>query len=556
MSPTSPDTTTAKPSSGPGSPAVYSVRSSSLRNSPSARSKSVSPKKRNAKQPLHIRMNLTETQMDRITDGFMQKLNAGRLSPEKTRMIDEGKNHLPNGQPARVEPQIASSQLQPKPYETISVVSPTFSELMPRAADDSLAKRRQKAALAQIDVSVQHRNAAKPQRPQMEHVDTAVSPLSANNSTNKDASNRAPSSSYSSHGLELQPPRPLNIPSNRRSQPRQQSEDGVVDIYNDWTQIYRSGVSPISPEPVRFRDSETPHPRRSKSLAEGMRRQKSPAKESRIPEPERQTYYPPDMVSESPMFSPLPLYFRGQDFPTVKQGGKTLIGNNGWLENTGQDGDDKTPQKRTGIFDSIKKIARDMTELHHARRLPHAKASGAQLLISLDAREQSLLYCELEYHLTCALNSYISRELEKGRLVPINFKKITDAWYQQGRPRVVGFRFDLETQVDLVALHVNEFTFCGRRQCSPVEIGSLLHTIKINARAMRIRTFCQPDSVIAKQLADSQSLFDMIGVAGDASRALSEIVRFFKVIVEREHKVMQQRQKEQKHTTRLTSCDN
>lgn len=196
------------------------------------------------------------------------------------------------------------------------------------------------------------------------------------------------------------------------------------------------------------------------------------------------------------------------------------------------------------------------TEIHYPhRRLPHAKASGAQLLISLDAREQSLLYCELEYHLTCALNNYISRELEKGRLVPINFKKITDAWYQQGRPRVVGFRFDLETQVDLVALHVNEFTFCGRRQCNPVEISSLLHSMKVNARAMRIRTFCQPDSVIAKQLADSQSLFDMIGAVDDANRALSEIVRFFKVIVEREHKVLQQRQKEQKHTTRLTSRD-
>ncbi|OAA58830.1 hypothetical protein ISF_06613 [Cordyceps fumosorosea ARSEF 2679] len=267
------------------------------------------------------------------------------------------------------------------------------------------------------------------------------------------------------------------------------------------------------------------------------------------------------MVSESPMFSPLPLYFRGQDFPTVKQGGKTLIGNNGWLEKTGQDslgldGERKTPQKRAGILDSIKKIAKDMTELHHPhRRLPQAKASGAQLLISLDAREQSLLYCELEYHLTCALNNYISRELEKGRLVPINFKKITDAWYQQGRPRVVGFRFDLETQIDLVALHVNEFTFCGRRQCNPVEVSSLLHTMKVNARAMRIRTFCQPDSVIAKQLADSQSLFDMIGAAEDANRALVEIVHFFKVIVEREHKVLQQRQKEQKHSTMLAPRD-
>lgn len=192
---------------------------------------------------------------------------------------------------------------------------------------------------------------------------------------------------------------------------------------------------------------------------------------------------------------------------------------------------------------------------HHNRRFPNAKPSRAQLSISLDAREQSLLYCELEYHLTSALNNYISRELEKGRLLPLNFKKITDAWYQQGRPRVVGFRFDLETQIDLIALHVDEFTFCGRRQCNPVEISSLLHTMKVNSRAMRIRTFCQPDSVIAKQLVDSQSMLDMIGVPDEANRALAEIVHFFKVIVEREHRMLQQTQKEMRHTKLPANCN-
>lgn len=165
------------------------------------------------------------------------------------------------------------------------------------------------------------------------------------------------------------------------------------------------------------------------------------------------------------------------------------------------------------------------------------------------------MYCELEYHLTSALNSYISRELEKGRLAPVNFKKITDAWYQQGRPRVVGFRFDLETQIDLVALHVDDFTFCGRRQCSPVEIAGLLHAMKANARAMRVRTFCQPDSVIAKQLSDSQSLFGMVGAADEACRALGEIVHFFKVIVEREHRALQQRQREHRQTIKLPQND-
>lgn len=188
-------------------------------------------------------------------------------------------------------------------------------------------------------------------------------------------------------------------------------------------------------------------------------------------------------------------------------------------------------------WDAYRHLTLPKTELHHTHRRESStsKVSFApQTVISLDAREQSLLYCELEYHLTGTLNSYIAKELEKGHLVPDNFKKITDAWTQQGRPRVVGFRFDLETQIDLISLHINDFTFCGRRQGHASEIAGLLHAMKINARAMRIRTFCQPDSVMAKHLIDSQALFDMVGASDVSQIALAEIVRFFKVIIERE----------------------
>lgn len=156
------------------------------------------------------------------------------------------------------------------------------------------------------------------------------------------------------------------------------------------------------------------------------------------------------------------------------------------------------------------------------------------MAISLDAREQSLLYGELEFHLSNALNTYITVQLEKGRLVTDKLKKIGDAWLQKGRPRVVGFRYDLETQLELVSLHADEFVFLGRRQGNPVEIAGLLHAMKVNARAMRIRTFCQADSAIAKQLVDAQSLFNMLGVARADDLALAEIAQFFKVCIERE----------------------
>ncbi|KAG8419262.1 hypothetical protein J3458_004148 [Metarhizium acridum] len=132
------------------------------------------------------------------------------------------------------------------------------------------------------------------------------------------------------------------------------------------------------------------------------------------------------------------------------------------------------------------------------------------------------------------MNDYITAEFEKGHLLPDNLKKTSDSWIQQGRPRVISFRYDLETQLELVALHLKEFNFYGRRQNNPAEIMGLLHSMKVNARAIRVRTFCQPDSVIAKQLIDSQSLFNMLNVSNAQQLALAEIGRFFRMIVERE----------------------
>jgi hypothetical protein len=156
------------------------------------------------------------------------------------------------------------------------------------------------------------------------------------------------------------------------------------------------------------------------------------------------------------------------------------------------------------------------------------------MAVSLDSREQSLLYCELEFHLTNALNEFIISELDRGHLDPDKLKKIADAWHQFGRPRVVGFRYDLETQLELVSLHIDEFVFYGRRQGNPTEIVGLLQAMKTNARAIAVRTFCQPDSVIAKQLVDAQSLFNLINAGEIQQLALAEIAQFFKVIIERE----------------------
>ncbi|PHH73241.1 hypothetical protein CDD83_4793 [Cordyceps sp. RAO-2017] len=124
--------------------------------------------------------------------------------------------------------------------------------------------------------------------------------------------------------------------------------------------------------------------------------------------------------------------------------------------------------------------------------------STSHVPISLDAREQSLLYCELEFHLTTALNEYITAELDKGHLVPGNLKKVSDGWKSQGRPKVVGFRYDLETQLHL--------------------------------------------------LVDAQSLFNLVNVSNVQQAALAEVVQFFEVIVEREQDQRERRIREVRET--------
>jgi hypothetical protein len=160
--------------------------------------------------------------------------------------------------------------------------------------------------------------------------------------------------------------------------------------------------------------------------------------------------------------------------------------------------------------------------------------STSRMRISLDPREQSLLYCELEYSLSNAMNHYVTVQFTQGRLDANKLKKIADGWTAKGRPRVVGFRYDAETQLDLIALHLDDFRFYGRRQGNPIEIEGVLSAMRTNVRAMRIRTFCQPDSVIAKQLWDSQSLFNLLGCGEPQQLRLAEIAQFFKVIIERE----------------------
>ncbi|KJR87386.1 uncharacterized protein SPSK_01851 [Sporothrix schenckii 1099-18] len=247
-------------------------------------------------------------------------------------------------------------------------------------------------------------------------------------------------------------------------------------------------------------------------------------------------------VASRGMYSPLTSLCNEPRFATMRRGHKVMVGQNGWLERPGSIAKKPEQPKKAGFFDSLKRIAKevaDATEMKSSRRVKGGERGRAssRVRISLDPREQSLLYCELEFLLTSALDCYINSQFNAGRLDADKYKKVVDAWHQKGRPKVVGFRYDLETQLDLVFLHMKDFRFYGDRASVPAAISGILEAMRVNARALRVRTFCQPDSVMAKQLLDSQSLLNLLGSAEQRQIQLAEVVQFFKIVLEREHKL-------------------
>ncbi|SPQ27254.1 c53cde2d-d4c6-4509-9030-ee10061bbd79 [Thermothielavioides terrestris] len=234
-----------------------------------------------------------------------------------------------------------------------------------------------------------------------------------------------------------------------------------------------------------------------------------------------------------------------KEAPTVRKASKTLIGEGGWLENTSKREPATTsPNRAGGFLGNLIEASHDNRAQRKSRESDESRPTSRQLAISLSPREQSLLYCELEFALTSALNEYITTQFNNGRLEADKLKKVADDWQRKGRPKVVGFRYDLETQLDLVRMHVNDFMFYSRAATTTAILG-IIDTAKANARVLRIRTFCQPDTVIAKQLLDSQSLFNILGCRDEQQIKLAEIIGFFKAAIQRDR--MHAREEQQQH---------
>lgn len=154
--------------------------------------------------------------------------------------------------------------------------------------------------------------------------------------------------------------------SDHQPSPEHRMNEAILDMYQTWTD---------APTPKSY----SQFPQRQQSLLQSTRQskgtvnfraalsilEKAPDTQEAAPTPvATPSAAAQEMKTDaltSPQFSPLPLYFRGQSFPSVKRGEKTMIGQNGWLDCTSAPSDCRKPNiKRMGFLESLKRIAKDV----------------------------------------------------------------------------------------------------------------------------------------------------------------------------------------------------
>ncbi|KAL2179804.1 uncharacterized protein P884DRAFT_275410 [Thermothelomyces heterothallicus CBS 202.75] len=352
------------------------------------------------------------------------------------------------------------------------------------------------------------------------------------------------------HNPPERSPSPSRLPTQYNA-----AEDSASSYYSQDSSAERY---PSTISPLRIQKDDGP---RHLSILQEYTEKKNSARGSEKGSEKSEKHAIANESSSGPELAYTPLApFLPQSAPTVRKASKTLIGEGGWLENTSKPDQNGSPSRGGGFLGNLVKKAKEMIEANQdnraqrkSRESDKSRPASRQLAISLSPREQSLLYCELEFALATALNDYITAQFNAGRLDADRLKKTAEDWQRKGRPRVVGFRYDMETQLDLVRAHVHDFKFYSRVAATTAILG-ILDTAKTNARVLRIRTYCQPDTVIAKQLLDSQGLFNILGCPEEQQIKLAEIIAFFKAAIERRrlhslhgHQLQLQQQQYQQH---------
>lgn len=124
---------------------------------------------------------------------------------------------------------------------------------------------------------------------------------------------------------------------------------------------------------------------------------------------------------------------------------------------------------------------------------------------------------EVELMLVHTGNSFLMSQFRQGRIAVDSIKKTFDFWKSKGRPIVIEFMYDQETQRDLVAVNQHNFRFhgdrAGDRAGDELRINSMLYNWKQVATSMSVRTFCNPDTIILKLLFDVEQILELLGAS-------------------------------------------
>lgn len=136
---------------------------------------------------------------------------------------------------------------------------------------------------------------------------------------------------------------------------------------------------------------------------------------------------------------------------------------------------------------------------------------------------QGDLYFQLELLLNVETNDFLQSEMQAGRLSVNSVKKVVDTWASKGRPLVVGFRYDIVTQRDLVQMNMATMHFAGVSAFTMAKLHSVLAIWRVLAKEISVRTFCQPDGVIRKHLHDAEKVLMLIGAPTTSMAALEEM---------------------------------
>lgn len=144
-------------------------------------------------------------------------------------------------------------------------------------------------------------------------------------------------------------------------------------------------------------------------------------------------------------------------------------------------------------------------------------------LVSLTPPEQAKLYSEVELMICATANQFLKNQQYRGRIAPATLAKVTQGWASKNRPQVIEFRYDQQTQRDLVLYNIKAFRFHGPDADDPIVLNSMMHAWKHLGKDMSIRTFCTPDSVVRKHMFDINKVLEMLGAPEVMVQAYQEV---------------------------------